>query len=196
MPPLPKSWEEMIVPDGFYTTSDGADFLILDSTVPGSQKKVWGWASETGINILSAASDIYGDGTFEIVGQTLFVQLWVLIAKCDQMDVTIPCAYFLLPDKSYGSYLLCLQKLRELGVNSPPRFHLDFEMAAIKAVKVVFGVTTSLECCDTHWKRALRSNQQKQGLVPHINNVVLLQSFMRRLWALSFIPEEDIVRVY
>ena len=196
MPPLPKSWEEMIVPDGFYTTSDGADFLVLDSIVPGSQKKVWGWASETGINILSAASDVYGDGTFEIVGQTLFVQLWVLIAKCDQMNVTIPCAYFLLPDKSYGSYLLCLQKLRELGVNSPARFHLDFEMAAIKAVKVVFGVTTSLECCDTHWKRALRSNQQKQGLVPHINNVVVVQSFMRRLWALSFIPPEDIVEVY
>ena len=196
MPPLPRTWDEMVMPEGFYQTSDGKDFCVLESVVPGSQKKVWGWASETGINILCAASDVYADGTFEIVGQTLFAQLWVIIAKCDRMEVTIPCAFFLLPDKSYATYLLCLRKLRELGVQSPARFHLDFEMAAIKAVRVVFGVTTSLECCDTHWKRALRSNQQKQGLVPNINNVSVVQSFMRRLWALSFVPIADIVKVY
>ena len=80
MPPLPKSWDQIIVPDGFYTTADGGEFLILDSVVPGSQKKVWGWASDTGISVLKAATDVYGDGTFEVVKQMLFSQAWILIA--------------------------------------------------------------------------------------------------------------------
>ena len=193
---LPSSWEEMTVPDEYYTTQDGGDFLILDEYVPGTLKKVWGWASDTGISVLKASSDIYGDGTFEVAKPTLFEQAWILIAKCERMNVSIPCAYFLLPDKQYNPYYLCLSKLKELGVTSPARFHLDFEAASIKAVRSVFGAATSLECCDTHWKRALRSHQQEVGLVPHINNQVEVQTFCRRLWALSFVPEEDIVHMY
>ena len=51
LPPVPKTWEEMDVPEAFYSSSDGAEFLILNSTIAGSIKKVWGWASDTGINI-------------------------------------------------------------------------------------------------------------------------------------------------
>ena len=196
MPSLPSSWEEMTVPDEYYTTQDGGDFLILDEYVPGTLKKVWGWASDSGISVLKASSDIYGDGTFEVAKSTLFSQAWILVAKSEQMNVSIPCAFFLLPDKQYNSYSLCLNKVKELGVTSPKRFHLDFEAASIKAVKNVFGAATVLECCDTHWKRCLRTHQQEVGLVPHINNQVEVQTFCRKLWALSFVPQEDIVHVY
>ena len=88
-PSLPKEWEDMIVPELYHVTIDGEEFLILDSNVPGKSTKVWGWASSTGLSIMKAAHDIYGDGTFEICKATKFLQAWVLVAKSNVNKVTI-----------------------------------------------------------------------------------------------------------
>ena len=112
MPSLPSSWEEMTVPDEYTITQDGEDFLILDEVVPGTLKKVWGWASASGVSVLKASSDIYGDGTFEVTKSTLFSQAWILVARSEQMDVSMACAFFLLPDKQYNTYSLVLNKSR------------------------------------------------------------------------------------
>ena len=192
MPSLPISWEEMTVPEEYTITQDGEDFLVLDEVVPGTTKKVWGWASANGVSVLKASTDIYGDGTFEVCKSTLFTQAWILVARSEQMDVSMACAFFLLPDKQYNTYSLVLNKIKELGVTTPQVFHLDFEAAAVKAVKNVFPATV-LECCDTHWKCCLRQHQQEVGLIPHINIQIEVQTFCRKLWALSYVPKKDVV---
>ena len=194
-PALPRVWDDMIVPEEFLTTIDGEVFLILDDNIPGKTIKVWGWASNYGIGILKSATDYYGDGTFEICKSTMFVQAWVLVAKSTTTNVCLPCAFFLLPDKLYATYHYVLLKLKDLGVTAPDIFHLDFEAAAIKAVKAVYP-EAKVECCDTHWKRCLRSNQSEHGLITHMNEDSTIQQFNRKLWALSYIPEEDVIDVY
>ena len=118
-----------------------------------------------------------------------------MVARSESMKVTLPCAFFLLPDKQYNTYSLVLNKIKELGVSGPDVFHLDFEAAAIKAVKNTFP-STVIECCDTHWKRCLREHQKQLGLIPHINLNVDIQNFCRKLWALSYVPQKDVVKVY
>ena len=48
---------------------------------------------------------------------------------------------------TYGANLYVLSE----GLDNPAVFHLDFEAAAIKAVKTLYP-NTDISCCDTHWK--------------------------------------------
>jgi hypothetical protein len=83
-------------------------------------------------------------------------QCWVLVSRSNSLALTIPVAFFLLPDKSYNTYHSILLHLRDdLGVPGPKYFHLDFESGAIKAVRNVFPESVIVGC-DTHWKRCLR----------------------------------------
>ena len=114
--PLPETWKDMTVFNDLAKTVDGKPFLILDETVSGKQIKVWGWASPMGLSTFKAVKDIYGDSMFEVCKSTLFVQCWVLVAKSAANKVTIPCAWFLLPDKQYPTYYLVSNKLKEMEV--------------------------------------------------------------------------------
>ena len=73
--------------------------------------------------------------------------------------VTIPCAYFLLPDKGWHTYKLIMETMNNKGFE-PKIFHLDFEAAAIKACKKVWP-NCKVVCCDNHLKQGLWSNQDQ-----------------------------------
>ena len=82
-PPIPTSWAEMEIPDIFKTTSDKLPFVVMDHTVPGTDKKIWGFISPSGLTVMNNATDLYVDGTFETVEETLFQQLYVVVAKLE-----------------------------------------------------------------------------------------------------------------
>ena len=66
----------MNLPDNFKVTFDGENFNIIDEYVPGTGKKVWGFASEAGLQVMkNKVKDVYGDGTFGLVKQSLFSQV-------------------------------------------------------------------------------------------------------------------------
>ena len=194
--PIPKRMKDLVMPEQFKQTTDGHDFVIIEQNVieGDDTKKVWGWCTKAAINVLQHSDEVYGDGTFEIVKHTLFEQAWILVGKSERLMVTIPCAYFLLPDKTYETYKLIMQSLKYHGFE-PKTFHLDFEAAAIKACKDVWP-NCKIVCCDTHWKRALRTNQNKIGLVPYIHRYREIETFIRKMWALSYVPKDKIVSVW
>ena len=90
----------------------------MDEELEGSVGKVWGWCSNTGLSVLRSSKHLYGDGTFEICKYTLFHQLWVIVGRSDPNKVSLPCAFFLLPDKRKSTYVKILEKLLELGVKT------------------------------------------------------------------------------
>ena len=105
-------------------------------------------------------------------------------------------AFFLLPDKTYNTYLAILTHLRnEQGVTGRKYFHLDFKSAAIKAVRNVFP-DTIIVGCDVHFKKCLKEAVKSSCLVPYVNAYPQIQLFCRKLWALSMVPEEDVLMVY
>ena len=72
-PAIPHSWEEMIIPDIFKKTSDGQDFCIMEEKVPNGV--IWGFASNTAMEVMSNTSNWFIDGTFDMVTNTLFKQI-------------------------------------------------------------------------------------------------------------------------
>ena len=86
------------MPENFKTTTDGLGFVIMDHTMPATGHKIWGFASPTGLDVMSRATDLFADGTFEFVNQTLFKQLWVVVARLEN-SISIPCAFYLLSGK-------------------------------------------------------------------------------------------------
>ena len=194
-PPVPKEWEEMVLPDHIKETIDGQNFLILDTVIPGKDDKILGFASPTQLQVMSNASDLFGDGTFEMVKQTLFHQCWVIVVKMAN-GLSVPTAFFLLPNKEAISYNIILQCLKEdHNIEAPSNFHLDYEASAIKSVRSIFP-SSNIVCCDTHWKRALRMNMQKCGLLTYYNEDPQVQTFIRKLWTLSLVPISDIVKCW
>ena len=188
-PPIPRDWSEMELPNNFKKTSDNQDFLIMDHTRTGDDAKIIGFSSPTGLRALSQATDIYCDGTFEFVDQTLFQQVYVFVVQLDNKQY-IPAAWYLLPAKDYPTYQLVLENLKAKGVPAPHNFHVDFEAASIKAVKAVYP-ESNIVGCDAHWKRAIRKKLQKFGLTTNYQEDVSFQTYIRKLWCLSLVPEDE-----
>ena len=192
VPPLPNSWLDVKVPEVLAKNSKGERFLIMEENIETHRPEmILGFASPAGLDIMRTATQFFGDGTFQVCSSTLFYQLFVIISTTTT-GVNVPTAYFLLPGKEvlvYKNILLCLK--RDHGIPDPPIFHCDFESAIIKAVKEVFP-STQILCCDTHFKRALRSNIQSNNLMKVYNSDPKMQQFVRYIWALTLIPEDDI----
>ena len=184
----------MIVPENYKLTVNSCQFLFMDEEIPGG-KKIWGFGSAEQIRICSSSSDLYGDGTFDLVKSCMFMQLWIIVTRSASLGISFPALFFLFPDKSYPTYKSCMEKMRELGIQSPDKFHLDFEAAAIKAAKEVWP-DTRIVTCDTHWKRALRNGQSQSGLTAMVNQDSDMQNWCRTVWALCFVPEEEVLKVW
>lgn len=191
---LPQNWEDHIIPDLYKVTKDGQDFNILDVET-GEGKKVWGFMSPTCLNIAKNSTHLWVDGTFEIVSKSLFEQLWIIVGTSEANNITIPLAYFLLPNKSGNSYQIVLQAIKDLGVQEVEVFHCDFELAAIKAIAAVYP-EAKIEGCDVHWKRALRQAQSRVGLLRYSEEDVTIQNWIRLLWSLSYVPIDDVLKVF
>ena len=100
---LPSDWSEYVVPEIYKVTANNQPFLILDQVTDDGQK-IWGFMSPTCINIACNCTNLFVDGTFEIVNKCLFTQLWIVVGRSEANSITIPLGYFLLPNKMPSSY--------------------------------------------------------------------------------------------
>ena len=153
------------------------------------------FASDFTMSILKKSDEWFMDGTFEMVKETLFSQLYVVVCKAPRSTLRIPCVFALLPDKTKATYSIMFQKLKELGVAGPKVAHIDYEMAVYSTMKKVFPAT-DLVGCDVHWKRNLRDNLREVGLLKHSNTEQDVQTWTRMLWCLSYVPVNDVVEVF
>ena len=117
------------------------------------------------------------------------------MAKAPRSTLCIPCVYALLPDKSKATYLILFNKLKELDMSGPTVAHMDYETAVYYSMKKIFP-QTKLVGCDTHWKRNLRKNQTEVGLIKFVNRELAVQTWTRMLWAISYVPPQDVVDVF
>ena len=194
-PPIPRTWEDMLVPESLSVTGDGQPFLISQETVnPMTGEKLIGFASPRCLNLLTNSTTWIVDGTFYIAENTLFKQVFIIHAKTDAGNF-IPCSYFCLPNKERGTYEVMFRQLNNRGINPPQLMLSDFERGIISAFKAVYpGVPVS--GCDTHFKRSIRKNIQQHGYQTMANSNEGFQTFVRYLWGLSLVPVEDIVTVW
>jgi hypothetical protein len=194
-PPIPRTWEDHVVPDVLRSTFSKKLFCVLDDVVSEEGEKVFGFCSPDGLELLSSSDNWYVDGTFSIVKNTMFTQAWVIVVKTST-DLSVAAAYFLLPNKKAFTYKKVLNHLKvECGIDAPMYIHSDFEDAVFKAVQEIYPSTGRVSC-DTHWKRNLTKHIQSSGLGSFYRNNEELQAFVRSLWALSLVPHLEIIKVW
>ena len=193
-PKIPKSWEDMTVPDNLRVTVDKQPFLLFDSPMEGRLDKIFVFCSSTQKQVLAESSYWMGDGTFEICKPTMFTQV-LIISASSKTGVTVPCVFAFLPGKEMMCYRQVFQVLKDNGLAAPDRFHSDFEKGLIQGFLSVYP-DTPVVGCDTHWKRCLTTNLRKCGLSEVIKESISFQTLFRCLWALSLVPPTDVITVW
>ena len=72
--PIPRVWDEMVVPDILRVTASNEEFLIVENQVAENvPAKIIGFCSPSARVVLNDSEEWYGDGTFDNAKSTMFV---------------------------------------------------------------------------------------------------------------------------
>ena len=139
-------------------------------------------------------SDLWlGDGTFAIV-PNMFYQLYTL--HCKVGNKYPPCIYFLLPNKTQGTYEKMLGILNTIIPNSnPSTILIDFEVAAQNAFMIAFP-NSQIKGCLFHLSQSVMRHVCELGLKREFETNKDFNMSVKSLAALTFVPEEDILEVF
>lgn len=193
MPRDPANIEDIIIEGQWSTTGQGGlgeIFLLHDNGI-GSDERVIVFATRNNLRYLCEADTWFVDGNFAMAPRH-FAQVYVLLAKHGELH--IPVVYAVLQRKTQTSYeiffTIIRDKCQELElVADPERIILDFELAAINAITVVFGNGVVTNCCFFHLCQSTFRKVQELGLVVMYNDEnPALKHFVGMLDALAFLP--------
>ena len=145
------------------------------------------------MELMKDSDDWEADGMFAAVASTPFNQAYVIFVK--KSKISVPCAFFLLPNKRKSTYIWMFEILSRRIPNGPRFFHADFEVAVISALQEIYA-GTEVSFCNFHWSQALERNIKSHGLGSYINKRLDLQLFVRSLWSLIFLPADDFAMAF
>ena len=148
------------------------------------------FASDEALRHLARQDEWFIDGTFSL-SPKIFQHLYIIRAKLGTSAVT--CVYALLTRKSQSHYeeimQAVLKRCEELGFTpDPTTVHLDFEQAAINAVKATFGPHVLTLGCFYHLTQATWRKVQELGLSQYYKENGSFRHFCGMLDGLAFLP--------
>ena len=137
-PPVPKSWEDMTIPPNLSTTVGGDAFLACEETLGGEvHDKIIIFCSNAQKDVMRGADYWMADGTFDVVSNTLFTQLFI-ITSISRTGITVPTLFAFLPNKETSSYQRCFQFLKDENIDPPTSLKTDFEKGIVRAFLNVY----------------------------------------------------------
>lgn len=179
---LPKSRQEICIPgtmQEYILLDDGEDDRII----------AFGYNSEY---LLDSNGTYFLDGTFKSCCP-LFKQLYTIhvdIGSTEERTCVIPAIYALLPDKETATYKRLFRLLKKKLPNfRPTEFHIDFEAAAINAIKDEFP-GAQVNGCNFHFNQALWRKIQQLGLSVAYKNNTEIRDHLKMVAALAYVPRE------
>ncbi|CAN7938702.1 unnamed protein product [Ixodes hexagonus] len=132
------------------------------------------------------------DGTFSVCPR-LFKQLYVL--RCAVGESSVACVYALLPGKSLTTYEELFQSILDACeakgyIPDPSTIISDFEIAAIKAPKEVFGQHIASGGCFFHFCQGTHRKVRELGLITKYRTDDVFRTFCGMLDGLAFVPPD------
>jgi hypothetical protein len=198
----PNTVEEIIekLPEHYKKTATGGNFLrycgYIDEEEGNNKKLIMLYLSDHGAWVLSHATDIFADGTFDTRPPN-FGQVYFINAQMKDKR-PIPVGFALLPNKDTRTY----RKLWDIIISHvkfepglPERIVTDFELAAANTLKEIFP-QAHISGCLFHLKQALRRNIREKGLQQMLDHNVKFQYFVDLLYGLAFVPETEVSEMY
>ena len=107
----------------------------------------------------------------------------------------VPCAFAILPNKKQETYVLMFDLIKEKVGQEPSIIVSDFETSVINAVKEVFPGAQHTGC-QYHFRAAIWKNVGAKGVQTFFYRNVDFQEFVYKLYALSYVPTDDLYNVY
>lgn len=145
-------------------------------------------------SLIRDGTEFFVDGTFKSCCP-LFDQLYTLhvdLGSTEQSTVVVPAAFALLPDRKESTYRSLFQLIRQCVPQfSPKKIHIDYEKAAINAIKEMFPETT-IKGCNFHFNQALWRKVQELGLATLYRDNEDIRNHIRMCAALAYLPEETL----
>ena len=167
------------------------DFLKADLQV--GQRRHLIFYTATLMSLLRVAKEWYVDGTFKAVGAP-FTQLWTIhvFLKSGDCVKQVPLVFALMSGKSTDDYVAVLRHVVE-HLHAPlavVTVVLDFEAALWSALRQVLP-EVSIKGCHFHWTQAIWRKVQDVNLAMPYMQDSKTQKFIRRLFCLPFLPQEQ-----
>ncbi|CAN7977149.1 unnamed protein product [Ixodes persulcatus] len=192
-PAEPESTAKLEV-DGIWATTGGEvpqPFLIYDN---GSERRdrMLVFASSEQLRALSTSPTWYMDGTFSVCPR-LFKQLYVL--RCAVGESSVACVYALLAGKSLAIYeelfRAVLDACEARGYLPDPSVIVsDYEMAAIRAAREVFGPDFASRGCFFHLCQSTHRKVRELGLINRYRTDDAFRKACGMLDGLAFVPPD------
>ena len=165
------------------------DFLKADLQV--GQRRHLIIYTATLMSLLRVAKEWYVDATFKAVGAP-FTQLWTIhvFLKSGDCVKQVPLVFALMSGKYTDDYVAVLRHVVE-HLHAPLAVVLDFEAALWSALRQVLP-EVSIKGCHFHWTQAIWRKVQDVNLAKPYMQDSKTQKFIRRLFCLPFLPQEQI----
>ncbi|XP_022169656.1 uncharacterized protein LOC111033288 [Myzus persicae] len=133
------------------------------------------------------------DGTFSC-SPHIFFQLYTIHGV--SYSNVVPTAYILLPNKKEETYKRMFLALKTLNPQlSPKSIMFDFEKGAMNAAKCIFP-SVDIKGCFFHLCQSIWRHIQSSGLQSKYSNDSDFALNLRKLAALAYIPENDVVSAF
>lgn len=191
VPPEPVSAEDLVLPENYQRTSNGARFLLYDGNQ--GHGRVILFASDAMLMQLQHARTIMCDGTFK-VSPRMFFQLYTVHAVRD--NCVFPCVYALLPGKNRDIYDIVWNEIKQACPQLAPLVVItDLESAAIASASAAFP-GASAQACFFHLSQAVWRKVQNLGLTNLYINDPEARTYCKLLCALAFIPPNDVTHSF
>lgn len=193
-PKGPLNVEDLTIPEEWKSTGgkESQEFLIHDSGK--DHDRIVIFASETGLQNLSAAKEWFMDGTFKLSSSS-FEQLYVVHAINN--NVTFACVYAFMNRKNKTMYRTLFSVLRKKTASLNLTVHLkyvmlDFEDATMRSLQEEFGPTVQVKGCYFHLCQSTWRQIQTLGLTRAYRENNEIKQYCGMLDALAFLPTEDV----
>lgn len=181
---------------GSWTTTgeDKGERLLLHDTGVESDERIIIFATDDSLKYLASSEKWYVDGNFDL-SPPLFAQLYVVRVK--RNDFCVTAAYCLLQRKTEATYecmfRILLEECAQRNIYPEPKmFHIDFEKAAIKAIKSTYGCLITIRGCFYHLTQSTHRKLQKLGLAKKYNKCEDFAHFCSMVDATAFLPLAEV----
>ena len=195
LPNPPRKEDAAVFPHVYQMTGTGERFFLFDSGARDIYR-MFIFATNDGIDMLANSSQWFGDGTFKLWPQ-IFSQIYTIDALVNHE--VLPCVFGLLPSKAeivYEQFFTTVcNAIRNSNCNDPDGFLVDFETAAINAIRNVL-LQTNISGCFFHLLSNLWKHIQRAGLQERYMNDPEFGLQLRMVAALAFVPPQDVVNSF
>lgn len=190
-PPAPRNIDDIAITGTYTVTGKNESFLLSDTGVGTDRLLIF--STIRNMKLLANSKDIHADGTFKSSPQH-FEQMFSIHSIVN--GNLLPLVYVISFKKSSNIYDRVLDIILEKEpLFMPNTLMMDFDRAQLKSFLDRFP-SIKLRGCYFHWKKCILKNMKdsKELYSKFLINQDLFKSNLKKLFALCFLPEIDIIR--